>query len=127
MTDMWNIDLQGVKPIETPITIIEEQAKSLGVKSGGRLVAKIKRNDSWFSVGDYTHTLQVEAPSLRYVNTVLRLKYDPGCIYPTTIGTDEKEYICKDELAFRDVLKSVLSSPRVSNMLRALMSQIASK
>ncbi len=59
--------------------------------------------------------------------TVVELIY-PVSLYPLRISDEinEKSYSVEDEEGFLDILKNILSSPKVTNAVKVLMAQAIS-
>ena len=122
--DLWG-QLPDISDIKPPIAHLREQATLFGNKTANIISADVK-----ISMEDYERilcqTLFLIAPALNnYRYAILKVKQEPGTIYPVTIEdcTTEEQYKCKTESEFLDNLEAILTSEPVRNIIKTLIAQ----
>jgi len=125
--DLWG-DISVEKEIKLPVTILKEQATILGEKTNKILEAKVTS----VGVGNKEtvgYSLNIIAPALsNYKYNVLTITHPAIFVYPVNVVYKREnggavQAACKDEAAFNEKLKEILSSEIVHKAIVALISQ----
>lgn len=125
--DLWG-DLSSLPLVRTPKLILEEQAASLSVKTGGRLRAEVEGESSR---GRFRYRLDLVASWLNdYRYTLLKVEYDVELfpVFLTSTSIDGPPVLsdrCTDEGQFMESLAKVLGSSATRRVMAALLSQMA--
>ena len=122
--NLWG-DLPRVDQLRTPLSILKEQAATLGDLTDGLLVGEIER--SQFKQ-DFQVVLAIKAPLLNdYRYEVAEARYLATSLYPAHIknlAARTSEAKCASEEEFELALGAILSSEEVRNAIIALLIQI---
>jgi len=123
--NMWgNLEDIERKSIRTPLAILREQSQLLSKATKGILLGAVGTSGSG---EDIELRLYIRVPALNnYTYHVLRARHNIINIYPIYVSSDalEKDMDCRDEAQFLSVLEQILSSTKVGNVIRVLMSQV---
>ncbi len=106
-----------------PLTLLKEQARLLGQKTGGKLQAELVT----FPVGDsLRHNFEIVVPALGGYRFQLFSITFPPQIYPMTshFGPDAYSDQIESEADFEDWLKRALSCDYTKRILANLLSQV---
>ena len=118
--DLWPV-LTGFDVRATPLSVLREQARLLGTKSSGKLMAELVT----FPVGsDLRHAFEIVAPSLGGYRFQLFSITHPPELYPMTAEIGGKTVLIRTEAEFETQLREVLSSDRTRKILANLLSQV---
>lgn len=125
--NLWG-DLPPVEDIRTPASILKEQATRLTEITGGVLRGKATFQQSSVSIGRVSLELRIVAPALQsYEYTVARVGHAIDQQYPLILSADIAQetlrVTCEDERDFLGALRGVLQSPKIRNVIAALLSQ----
>lgn len=122
--NLWpELFAQGI-PV-TPRAILQRQALVLAERSENAVRGEIA---SRVLGPDMIHTLHIVAPEmegLRYF--VVRVRHSMQHPYPLQVFTNESDNTgaeCESETEFIEVLRRVLSTPRVMNVVSSLLAQL---
>lgn len=118
--NLWG-DLHSIKKVETPKSILVDQANILTKATDGLLEGRI---DSDAEGDHFSHDLDVIVPSLNnYVYTLITVEHEIE-LYPTTVTGPDGEIECQNDEEFKTKLGEVLRSKKVRRVLSSLLSQI---
>jgi hypothetical protein len=120
--NLWG-ELPAADQLRTPLQILKEQAKYLTEMTQGVIVGWVTTSD--WPGHDFSFDLNVRAPALNdYQTTLLSIGY-PVTMYPASVRNPDSLTATqhRDEGAFLAGLKSQLQSPRVRNVINALLAQ----
>lgn len=122
MPDLWG-NLPGPLDIQTPNTILQEQANLLRQKTNGLLVGEVVRRTTEDA---FRSTLRIIAPSLNnYRYSILTVEY-PISLYPLSVinHVEGMRVAIPGDQQFIGYLGNLLSSQKVSRVIGGLLSQI---
>jgi hypothetical protein len=118
-TDLWP-DFQAPEAINSPVFLLKEQAAKLKQKTNGLVLAGLRpasAPDGSFWVG-----FDLYSPALgEYTYHLFEVTYPPE-FFPITLTADNSLTV-KTLEQFKNVLESVLRSPRTKQIVEAIMAQ----
>lgn len=123
--DLWG-EIPSYETIQTPYTLLKEQASLLTQKTNGLLIGEVSRVQQ-YNIEKFVLTLQIKAPSLNnYTYSVVRVEHSIQ-LYPLSVedlaGTN-LELDCSSEEEFEQALGKILSSPEVKRVISSLLADI---
>lgn len=139
--DLWG-DFPKTDTIQTPYTILKEQASLLDKKTNGLLIGEVKLSQSvefetslkvMFSEENQQNQslvafLRIQAPSLNnYTYSVVRVQYPMPQLYPVSVkslAVEDFQRECSSKEEFEQTLGAILSSNEVKRVILALLAQI---
>ena len=119
---LWG-DLGNLEEVPTPKSHLNEQAQILSELTKYILRGEVTQEIS--PTGVFRFELSIVAQKLNnYSRTILEVEHEIEP-YPLEVYDQENDerYECKDENAFLEALKEILSSPRVRRVMSSLISQ----
>jgi len=149
MDDLWPDDLiDRAEKVETPLSILKEQASILGQKTANRIEGKVVDQGKWSRQDRDQYPFQyrflIIAPTLENYRFDVFSVYYGIDFYPFLMETDrdiseeiylecevepshigsESEFSVKSEDQFRELLKKIFGSTKVRKVVAALLSQM---
>lgn len=133
MENLWDkISIEKTQP--TPKEAILTQAAFLSDMTNGKLIGSIKTTTGTpflnpetdeFGTECFIHTFRVNAPTLGYTFTLLKLVHEIMKVYPFKIvsSLEGSEYKGIDYQELNDDLKAIFTSPAVTESIKSLLSQ----
>lgn len=119
--DFW----PAIKPprLRLPVVILRQQASSLGRKTKNLVTARVVSDQEG---KNFVHALEVVAPALGgYTYSVLTVQH-PVPIYPIRVLDhlrDDQIKEANSEAEFEDILRGILSSDEMRQLLEVLIAQ----
>lgn len=124
---LWG-SLEGIDTVRTPSMILQEQARLLGQLTNEVLEGKVKR-DPLVDMRENNNvkvTLYIVAPALQgYRVKTLDLEYSYATAYPVIVNNslDGGEWTARHENELKEILKRILTSHSVTNVIATLISE----
>lgn len=135
MESLWPEEIANIEQIKSPVSILKEQASSLGKITKNILVGELTQvpvNSPYSS-----YRFNILAPSLRnYRYSLFEVTYNILEIYPVTIKLDQEIFnelypnysrqidpAISNESELIDMLKKIFHSDKVKQILKSLMSE----
>lgn len=116
--DLWPEDLVKVIP-RTPKSVLIEQADFLGKKTKNVVQAKVRSLTN--QEGDFVHEFTLVAPTIGdYEYDLFSITHGPE-LYPAFLSHGSDPLFSEDDLVER--LRLLFATPKVGNMVRALVAQ----
>ncbi len=123
---LWGAIPEGRK-IQTPVSILKEQAELLSVATNRLLEGSVQVQGD--VVGKVNATLGITAPALAgYRIEILMISHTVG-LYPVFVQSkafESPQARANDEAAYKAVLANILQSQIVNNIIERLLTQIKS-
>ena len=120
--DFWSNDIGG-QPLRTPVTIMREKAAQLGPKTDHQVIAEVVTHTGEYQ--NFEHLFYFVVPSLQnYRYRLFTARHDVE-LYPVQINVDLQEnYNAVNEGQFLDALRTILSSPKTTRIVKGLKGQV---
>ena len=124
---LWG-GLEDIDTVRTPSVILQEQAGLLGQLTNEVLQGKVKR-DPLVDLRESLNvkmTLYIVAPALQsYSVKILDLEYSYTAAYPVSVDSslDGSQWRATHEDGLKDILKRILSSQAVTNVIATLIAE----
>ena len=125
--NLWG-SLEDIDTVRTPSMILQEQAGLLGLLTNEVLQGKVKR-DPLVDLREGSNvkmTLYIVAPALQsYSVKILDLEYSYTTAYPVMVNNslDGGESRARHENELMEILKRILSSHSVTNVITTLIAE----
>ncbi|MDE0140816.1 MAG: hypothetical protein OXI80_01865 [Caldilineaceae bacterium] len=125
--NLWG-GLEGIDSVRTPSMILQEQAGLLGKLTNEVLQGKVKRDplSELREDSNVKMTLYIVAPALQgYSVKILDLDYSYTTAYPVKVtnSLEGSLWRASSESDLTGILKDILSSQRVTNIVAALIAE----
>lgn len=119
--NLWG-NLPSLANLNTPFTLLKQQAAMLGKMTDGLLVGDVLRDQRG---QDFIARLRINVPALNsYIYNVVEVNY-PAELYPLKVtdltGDMGKAIPCASEEEFEQVLSDILSSESVRRVVTTLL------
>jgi hypothetical protein len=123
--DLWPKEIV-FKPVLSPLTILRHQARILGEKSLGMLVAEVGTDDA--NRNFTTHELRLIAPALDgYTRPLLSVEHSPEFPYPCKLVSEGRSQVADSPGVLMDILSKALASPTTRSLIYSLLVRISEK
>jgi hypothetical protein len=121
--DFWGT-FSPPEQINAPAYLLKQQAAALYQKTKGIVVAFV-RSTSAGEDGSFWVGFDLGSQYLPEYNYRLLQMNHPPAFYPLSLVAFGERRECRDEPAFRQALAEVLSSPKTTQVVEAIMAQAA--
>lgn len=119
--DFWPSDINVLPDLQTPVSILREQASLLGEKTNNLVEAEVRSQGDKSS--QFVHTFFLVAPALdnyRYPLFTVTHKVD---LYPATISFASQGLQAENEVKFVEYLKKIFADEKTKKVIQALIAQ----
>lgn len=137
MEDLWPSDIATTEKV-SPVTIMREQARMLGEKTGNRVIGEVKPLadlDPYGKEDDVVHYFYLSAPALGHYRYKLFMIRNAFPLYPVKIEADsdvmaeiasefEEALEAKSENEFVDILKRIFRARKTREVVESLIAQV---
>jgi len=118
--DLWPDDINQPPNIQTPVTIMKEQAALLGQKTSNLVVGDVR---TYADNNGFHQVFNLEAPSLGgYKYELLRVIHSIK-LYPVDIHFDDRTIRAESQEEFVEKLREIFAHDKTKNVIQALIAQ----
>jgi hypothetical protein len=139
MDNLWPDDILPKEKIVTPSAILKEQGIILGEKTKNTIIGEVSKvmNESVNTSfrREFNYVFNIKCPPLDYTYSMFMINYDIE-IYPLLLSHIDKSistelfksesttFVVKSEEEFKNILRKIFRSKKVTHILLAIQAQI---